>query len=144
MYLWNILLTFIYNSFIRSDLSKLQEMNTHILIIDDEIEVCTLLKNYLTKKENRVEYSITLKNGIEIFEKFKPNLLILDNNLPDGYGIDNIGLFRKLNPSVIIVLISARSDLKNEALEKGVDFFIEKPISFSILNTVLEGSGSFK
>jgi DNA-binding response OmpR family regulator len=118
-------------------------MTTHnILIIDDEIEVCMLLKNYLTKKVKQVGFSTTLTAGIASFIRTKPNLLILDNNLPDGFGIENIALFKKINPSIYIVLISARSDLKNTALEKGADFFIEKPISFSILNTILEKNKS--
>jgi DNA-binding response OmpR family regulator len=112
--------------------------SSRILVIDDEIEVCMLLSNYLVKKQREVEYATTLKEGIEIFQRSKPGIIILDNNLPDGYGIDNIGLFRELNPEVLVILISARSDLKEDAIEKGADSFMEKPISFSLLNSFLE------
>ncbi|MFL5764086.1 MAG: response regulator [Bacteroidia bacterium] len=110
----------------------------HILIIDDEIEVCMLLSNYLTKKQYEVDYATTLKEGIELFRKINPGIIILDNNLPDGYGIDNIGLFREFDPDVLVILISARSDLKEDAIEKGANSFMEKPISFSLLNSFLE------
>jgi DNA-binding response OmpR family regulator len=109
-----------------------------ILIIDDEIEVCMLLSNYLTKKEKKAEYATTLADGISAYEKMRPQLLILDNNLPDGYGVDHISLFREKNPEVCIALISARSDLRITALEKGADYFIEKPISFNALNAIIE------
>ena len=60
------------------------------LIIDDELDICLLLKNYLKKKTDKVSYSTNLKEGFSIFKEIGPDLLILDHNLPDGYGIDNI------------------------------------------------------
>jgi DNA-binding response OmpR family regulator len=109
----------------------------NILIIDDEIEVCFLLESFLGRKNPQVAYSTTLKEGFEKCREIKPNLLILDNNITDGYGIDNISEFRKLNESICIIVISAMSNLKEEALEKGADFFLEKPISFSALDQIL-------
>ena len=116
-------------------------MKVHnILVIDDELEVCILLQNFLVKKNNLASYSTTLKEGIAKFEKMTPDLLILDHNLPDGYGIESIPLFKKLNSSIRIIIMSAMSNLKNEALAKGADHFLEKPISFSSLNTILENT----
>jgi two-component system OmpR family response regulator len=111
-----------------------------VLIIDDEMEVCTLLEHYLIKKNTHATFSTNLKEGIEKFKKFNPDLLILDNNLLDGFGIENIKTFRALNPSLRIIIISAMSDIKNEALKNGAHYFIEKPISFSAVNDILEKS----
>jgi len=116
----------------------LEEMNARsILIIDDEKELCLLLENFLAKKTRSIDYSNSLETGVEKFKKMNPDLLILDHNLPDGNGIDNITVFKKLNKSLRIIIISAMSNLRNEALEKGADFFIEKPISFSQLKSIL-------
>jgi DNA-binding response OmpR family regulator len=116
----------------------LEEMNARsILIIDDEKELCLLLENFLAKKTRSIAYSNSLETGVEKFKKMNPDLLILDHNLPDGNGIDNISVFKKLNKSLRIIIISAMSNLRNEALEKGADFFIEKPISFSQLKSIL-------
>jgi two-component system, OmpR family, KDP operon response regulator KdpE len=118
--------------------NRLREMNAQsILIIDDEKELCILLENFLAKKSRAIDYSNSLENGVEKFKQMNPDLLILDHNLPDGNGIDNISLFKKLNNSLQVIIISAMSNLKNEALEKGADFFIEKPISFSQLKNIL-------
>jgi DNA-binding response OmpR family regulator len=108
-----------------------------ILIIDDEIEVCFLLESFLTKKNPNVRFTTTLKDGIEKCRESKPDILILDHNITDGYGIESIAEFRKLNDAVCIVVISAMSNLKNEALEKGADHFLEKPISFSALDKII-------
>lgn len=108
-----------------------------ILIIDDEKELCILLENFLSKKSRAIDYSNSLGNGVEKFKQMNPDLLILDHNLPDGNGIDNISVFKKLNNSLRVIIISAMSNLRSEALEKGADFFIEKPISFSQLKNIL-------
>ena len=100
-----------------------------ILIIDDEKELCILLENFLSKKTRTIDHSNSLEHGMEKFKQMNPDLLILDHNLPDGNGIDNISFFKQLNNSLQVIIISAMSNLKNEAIEKGADFFIEKPIS---------------
>lgn len=115
----------------------MQTINS-ILIIDDELEVCLLVENFLTKKNKRAAHAITLKEGEEKFCAMKPDLLLLDHNLPDGYGIQNIPAFKEMNPGIKVVIMSAMSDLKSQALEKGADYFIEKPISFSALNLILQ------
>jgi DNA-binding response OmpR family regulator len=110
-----------------------------ILIVDDEREVCLLLENYLTRKNKEVAYSTTLKEGFEKFREVNPSLLILDHNMPDGYGIDNISKFRELNSSLRVIVISAMSNLKQEALDKGADYFLEKPLKLSTLNDIISG-----
>lgn len=110
----------------------------NILIVDDEMEVCVLLQNFLSRKNQRVAYSNTLRDAFEKFENLHPNLLLLDHNMPDGYGIQNIERFKSLDPKVKIVIISAMSNLKEEALKRGADYFLEKPISFGMLNEIIE------
>ena len=120
------------------DAQKTQQLTVNsILIVDDETEVCMLLENFLIRKNQKVEYSTTLKDGLEKFEKMRPNILILDHNMPDGYGIESISAFKKLNNSLRVVIISAMSNFKEEALQKGADYFLEKPISFSMLKNII-------
>lgn len=107
-----------------------------ILIVDDEQEVCLLLENYLTRKHKKVNYSTTLKEGFEKFKAMQPDFLILDHNMPDGYGIENISRFRELSTSLRVIVISAMSNLKDEALKKGADYFLEKPLKLSSLNSI--------
>ncbi|MCE3226381.1 MAG: response regulator receiver protein [Bacteroidetes bacterium] len=108
-----------------------------ILIVDDEPEVCVLIGNYLERKNKKVLWSSTLYDALYKFEKVKPNLLILDHNMPDGYGIDNIPKFKQINNTSRIVVMSAMGNLRERALESGADHFLEKPISFSSLNEII-------
>lgn len=109
-----------------------------ILIIDDELDICLLLKDFLKRKTNHVSFSTSLKDGFSKFKESSPDLLILDHNLPDGHGIENIINFKKENNTIYIIVISAMSNLKNKALENGADFFMEKPISFNKLSELIE------
>jgi len=109
----------------------------NILIVDDEVEVCQLIADFLRRKNQNVSYSTSLKDGLEKFEKSPADLLILDHNMSDGSGIEYIETFKKLNGSLKIVIISAMSNLKDEALAKGADHFLEKPISFNMLTRIL-------
>ena len=119
-------------------LKKITEIN-NALIIDDEIDICMLLKNFLRKKSREVSYSTTLSEGLKKFQASQPELLILDHNLPDGHGIDHIRKFKELSglSKVYIIVISAMSNMRSKALENGADLFMEKPISFSKLNDAL-------
>ncbi|MBA3665716.1 MAG: response regulator [Bacteroidetes bacterium] len=110
-----------------------------ILIVDDEREVCLLLENYLLRKNHLVSYSTTLTEAFAKFPAFEPTFLILDHNMPDGYGIENIQKFKELNNNLCVLIISAMSNLREDALAKGADFFLEKPIKLSTLNSIING-----
>ena len=89
------------------------------------------------RKSDKVSYSVNLKDGFSKFKTEKPDILILDHNLPDGHGIDNIKNFKKENKALYVIVISAMSNLKSRALENGADYFMEKPISFTKLNELI-------
>lgn len=107
------------------------------LIIDDEQDICLLLQNFFRKRNAEAVFSLTLKDGLKKFETLKPNLVILDHNLPDGFGIEQISGLKKKDPAISVIVISAMSNLEVKALEHGADFFIAKPISFTQLNTII-------
>ena len=114
-------------------------MNTvekKILIIDDEIDLCILMKNYFIKKEFTVYYANTLKEGMRLMEEIVPDILFLDNNLPDGIGWNKSDYFFSVNPSLHLVLMSGYQPNLPE-LEKSFSV-IYKPISFSDLDLLAE------
>jgi DNA-binding NtrC family response regulator len=108
-----------------------------VLIIDDEADFCLLFKNYFVKKNYEVEISHTLKDGMENIEKFRPDILFLDNNLPDGLGWEQTEYITKNYPDIRINLISAYQ-YNPSISEKFSSIRIwEKPISMSELNQYL-------
>ncbi len=58
-------------------------MSQKILIVDDATDFCLIMKNYFVKKGFAVTLASTLKEGMEAIREIKPDILFLNNNLPD-------------------------------------------------------------
>ena len=101
-----------------------------ILIIEDEGEMCLVLNILLNDEEMELEHVQNLTAANEYLAKEQPSLVILDNKLPDGYGIDFISIIKKKYPSIKIIMITGfDAAAKDVALENGADFFLEKPFT---------------
>ena len=110
-----------------------------VLIIDDEVDVCYLLKGILKQKSIEAAYVTTLAEGEIFLSQYEPPVIFLDNRLPDGFGVDYIRLFKREHPSSRIVMLTAHDTFadRERAYREGVDFFIGKPFSrAAILNTI--------
>lgn len=111
-------------------------MKQRILIIDDETDFCLIMKNFFSKKGYDVSLAYTLKEGMTILKEFRPHILFLDNNLPDGQGWDAMKEIVEIIPQIRAYLISAhRNNASFIGLNKNIMIW-EKPISLSTLNTV--------
>ena len=111
-----------------------------VLIVDDETDICYLLSGILRKKNLHSSYVNTLKGARTSLHEERPNILFLDNHLPDGLGIDFIPYVKKNCPLTKIVMITAddaHSD-KSRALEQGIDLFIGKPFTRQIIHNAVE------
>lgn len=113
-----------------------------IVIIEDEVELGQLIQNFLTKKildnPNTVKTATNLHDGLLYIDELQPDWIFLDNNLPDGKGINVIEQIKKSHSSRVIMM-SAMSNLKEEAFRRGVDYFMDKPISFVEIRRILGG-----
>lgn len=108
-----------------------------VLIIDDETDFCLLIKSYLVKKNYEVFVSHTLQDGMDCLEKIKPDILFLDNNLPDGLGWEKTDYISEHYPQVSINLISAFQYNPDLYKQNASIKIWEKPISISELNQYL-------
>ena len=101
-----------------------------ILIIEDEGEMCLVLNILLSDENIELEHVKNLSAAEEYLSKEIPSLIILDNKLPDGFGVDYISHLKKKYPSVKIVMITGYdASAKDVALENGADLFLEKPFT---------------
>ena len=101
-----------------------------VLIIEDEGDMCLLLNILLNGKEMELDHVKTLSAAEEYLKKEQPSVVLLDNKLPDGFGVDFIPALKKSYPSVKVAMISgfdgAAEDL---ALHNGADTYIKKPFT---------------
>jgi DNA-binding response OmpR family regulator len=101
-----------------------------VLIIEDEGDLCLLLNILLDGKGMEVEHVQSLAKAEEFLQQEQPSLVLLDNRLPDGFGVDFISVIKDQHPSTKIIMISgvdaAACDV---ALENGADVFLKKPFT---------------
>lgn len=103
--------------------------NKHkILIIEDEINICNVVKAVLETNDYHVLMAQTGENGKTLFFSHHPDLVILDLGLPDLDGCDFIQLVREQSDIPIIVL-SARTNESDKvnALDLGANDYMTKP-----------------
>ena len=110
------------------------------LIIDDEYDICFLLSRILKAGKLTVHFVNSIAEGKSSLAKLSPNVLFLDNHLPDGFGIDFISYVKKEHPATKIVMITAHdtNEDRKRALEKGADIFISKPFSPADIKNAVE------
>ncbi|WAC12292.1 response regulator [Dyadobacter pollutisoli] len=116
-----------------------------IVIIEDEQELGALMRNFLVRQLNikfpdtAVKVAGSITDGVQCIREIKPDWIFIDNNLPDGKGIDEIQNIKKMYDSgkIKIVMMSAMTNLKDEAFRNGADYFLDKPISFVEVRHIL-------
>ena len=98
-----------------------------VLVVEDEGEMGLVLDMILNERKFKLDYVNNLLSADEYLQKQKPSLIILDNKLPDGFGVDFITYLKKKYPSIKIIMISGLPTARDVALENGADMFFEKP-----------------
>jgi DNA-binding NtrC family response regulator len=105
-----------------------------ILIIDDEADLCLLLKNYFVRKSYEVIVAHTLYEGKLLLGEINPDILFLDNNLPDGEGWMQAPAIAADFPGTYFVLISAFHPPRPLMPADARYRVIEKPIGLADLD----------
>lgn len=109
-----------------------------IVIIDDEEDLCHLMKTYLVELNYEVHLAYTLHTGLNLLKEVSPDILFIDNNLPDGLGWEKMSYLKENYPSCKINLISAYKYLPQDLSGKGADVkIIEKPLRLNSLKEYL-------
>lgn len=101
-----------------------------ILIIEDEPELIKVLRSYLEQAGFRVLAAYRGDTGLSIWEQNRPDLVILDLNLPGMDGLDVARAIRRKS-NVPLIMLTARVEETDQliGLELGADDYITKPFS---------------
>ncbi|MFT4023044.1 MAG: response regulator [Flavihumibacter sp.] len=104
--------------------------------MDDEEDLCLLLKIYFTRKQFQVAVANTLQEGLLKLASWQPDILFLDNNLPDGLGWEQAEQLLRQYPALNIHLISAFHPDPPDTAQKNRLHIIEKPFTRQQLNAL--------
>lgn len=110
-----------------------------ILIVEDEPDMCFLLNIFLSGKGIQMDHVHSLHMAREYFSTEIPDVLILDNQLTDGFGVDLVPHIKQEYPSMKVIMISGTDGaVKDFAMENGIDIFLEKPFSKSDIMSAIK------
>ena len=103
-------------------------MSTKILVVDDDVNICELLRLYLEKESYTPVFAHDGRAAIETFHEHNPALILLDIMLP---GLDGWQVCREIRKSsaVPIIMLTAKGEVFDKVLglELGADDYVTKP-----------------
>jgi two-component system OmpR family response regulator len=113
----------------------MQQSKPRILIIDDDKDFCLMLSLVFDDQEFDVVSAFTLEEARQLLCLECPSIVLLDNKLPDGRGLDFIETIFDTDPRICILMISGEFNYSDRelALRRGVTQFIGKPCSFKTI-----------
>lgn len=110
-----------------------QNLQNKILVVDDDPAIRNLVARFLSFNHYQVETAENAAIGRKLFEKFQPDLVILDVNLPDDSGFNLCKEMR--NPQTLVLMLTSLSDTNYvlEGFEQGADDYLTKPFNLEVL-----------
>lgn len=110
-----------------------------ILIVDDDPAIRNLVYRFLAKQNYEMESAADGETAMVVFERFNPDLVILDVNLPDTLGFH---LCKQMQDrtGVYVIMLTSRSDVddKRRGLGGGADDYLTKPFDLEELKLRVE------
>ena len=105
-----------------------------ILVIDDEPQIRRVLRSTLSFRGYEISEASTGEEGVELASKLKPDLILLDVNLPGISGIEACREIRRSSDAPIIMLTVRNAERdKVVALDAGADDYVTKPFGIEEL-----------
>lgn len=110
-----------------------------VLIIEDDEEMRALLRDVIEEDGYKTD---SVNNGSEAFRKLVKesfDLIITDIRMPGLTGLDILPGMKKLHPEAPIIIITAfgSEEVQRKALERGATVYLEKPLRFHELRTLI-------
>jgi DNA-binding response OmpR family regulator len=110
-------------------------MNSHILIIEDEVKLARFVELELTSEGYRVSVTHDGFEGLTAARESHPDLVILDWMLPGVTGVEICRRLRTTGEKVPLILLTARDEISDRVagLDAGADDYLVKPFSIEEL-----------
>lgn len=107
----------------------------HVLVIEDDLDACELLAEYLSFEGFKVDTANSGVEGLDFLEKNKPNIILLDIMMPQMNGLDVLKRIRVDSDVPVLMLTAKHEDMtKVMGFELGADDYLTKPYNPVELN----------
>ena len=111
----------------------------NLLIVEDNKELATELKEFLVQSGYVCKIVTTCKNALDEVNSNDYDIMLLDLGLPDGNGFDVLKSVRKNQSKMAVIVVTARGELddKINGLQLGADDYLTKPFALTELQARL-------
>ncbi len=114
----------------------------HVLIIDDEPDICELIEITLARMGLNSRSAMNVADALKLIEAEHFDLCLTDMRLPDGDGIEMVKYVQQNHPNIPIAVITAHGnmELAVKALKAGAFDFVSKPVDIQILRNLVSSA----
>ena len=111
-----------------------------ILVIDDEKSLAKTLSSFMGELGHQVDCVFTGAEGLQKAAALKPDIVLLDVHLPDILGLEILAQIKAKDPSVVVIMMTGSATVKHavEAMRKGAEDYLTKPLDLDELQLLLE------
>lgn len=113
-------------------------MSEKILVVDDELAFCEVLRDFLVSKGFQVVIANGGDEALKVYPEEKPSIVLMDVRMPGKDGLTTLKELKAADPKVKAVMVSAVHDeeVVRQAKAEGA-FYIHKPINFQYLELAI-------
>jgi DNA-binding response OmpR family regulator len=105
-----------------------------ILVVDDDPAIRDLLGRFFSRQNFQIESAENGETALALFEKFNPDLIILDVMLPDIRGFDVCQQIKKIRTNVLVILLTSLTDVEHQIIGlEWADAYVTKPFHLPVL-----------
>jgi len=114
-----------------------------VIIIDDEPDLLSVLKEYIETRRRPQECGVETardgSEGLDLLVRHRPDLVILDIDMPGPNGIVVLRKIRSLDPTIPVVMLTGKADAAQagETLRDGAVMYAPKPLDLRYLDHLL-------
>lgn len=110
-----------------------------ILVIDDDKGICEFLEIFIKREGQEIKTIQSPSKALAIVENWKPEIILLDLRLPEMDGLSMLSEIKRIEPSIIVILITAFASVDSavEAMRRGAFDYITKPFKIDEIRLVL-------
>jgi len=118
------------------------------LVVDDDFMVAAIHRGYTERVPGfqAIGSAHSARDALSAVAQLRPDLVILDNYLPDRTGLDLLADLRRNHPDVDVIMVTAAKDADSllQAMQGGVFYYIVKPFDFARYQQTLESYRRFR
>jgi len=111
-----------------------------VLLIEDEPILAKNIRAYLVRYGYEVRIATTAEAGLSELDVFKPDIVVLDFNLPGMNGLEALAKIRAIDREIKVIMMTGYGsiDLAVKAMRAGASHFVTKPIAVGKLRLMFE------